>query len=41
LTAPDDIDEQFREWLREAYAVGARKHLDSRKRSRAQTRDEE
>ena len=27
LTQPQDIDETFREWLREAYAVGEQRHL--------------
>jgi len=27
LTRPQDIDETFREWLREAYAVGEQRHL--------------
>lgn len=27
LTSVEDIDEEFREWLREAYAVGGQKHL--------------
>lgn len=27
LTALDEIDDDFRAWLREAYAVGAQKHL--------------
>jgi hypothetical protein len=28
LQSPDDIDEQFRGWIREAYAVGEQKHLE-------------
>ena len=27
LTSPADIDEDFRAWLREAYAVGKQEHL--------------
>lgn len=27
LTSPDDVDADFRAWLREAYAVGEQKHL--------------
>jgi len=30
LRTPDDIDDQFRNWLAEAYAVGEQKHLDQR-----------
>lgn len=28
LTSPADLDDQFVQWLREAYAVGAGAHLD-------------
>lgn len=28
LVSPDQIDAEFREWLAEAYAVGAQRHLD-------------
>jgi hypothetical protein len=27
LTGPDDVDQEFIGWLREAYAVGAQRHL--------------
>ena len=27
LSRPEDIDEEFRKWLREAYAVGEQRHL--------------
>ena len=30
LTAPRDVDAQFREWLAEAYAVGEQRHLHKR-----------
>ncbi len=28
LQAPEEIDEQFRGWIREAYAIGEQKHLE-------------
>ena len=31
LTSPADIDDDFRAWIREAYEVGAQRHLVSRK----------
>ena len=30
LTTPADVDAEFRAWLREAYDVGAQKHLAAR-----------
>jgi Domain of unknown function (DUF5655) len=27
LVSPDDVDARFREWMREAYEVGAQRHL--------------
>ena len=30
LEHPNDVDEMFVEWMREAYAVGAQRHLGSR-----------
>lgn len=42
LTTVDDIDEEFRGWLREAYAVGEQKHLgEGRKRPGPEAHDEE
>jgi hypothetical protein len=29
LHAPDDVDDEVADWLREAYAVGQQKHLVS------------
>ena len=29
LTSPDDVDDEFRSWLEEAYAVGEQRHLDT------------
>jgi hypothetical protein len=31
LTSTDDIDDDFRAWLREAYAVGCQEHLRPRR----------
>jgi len=31
LMRPSDVDDEFREWLAEAYAVGEQKHLEPRK----------
>ena len=28
LTSPDQVDAEFRDWLREAYQVGEQRHLD-------------
>jgi hypothetical protein len=30
VTVPEDLDEEFAAWVREAYAVGAGAHLDQR-----------
>ena len=33
LTSPQEIDAEFRNWLREAYAVGAQRHLGLNRRA--------
>lgn len=34
LTGPEDIDDDFRSWLAEAYRVGAQEHLQGRRGTR-------
>jgi Domain of unknown function (DUF5655) len=34
LASPAEIDARFRRWIREAYAVGAQRHLPDRQRGR-------
>jgi hypothetical protein len=36
IAGVDDIDEEFRSWLREAYAVGEQRHLTPARRPRAE-----